>query len=78
MERECYEKVYYMCEQFKGTPEQIKKYGLERKKASNGLIRFFKGKKRVPVGSWLVHKKFTDKVEVVDEYGFKLRFHRMT
>lgn len=75
MEQECYEKVYYMAEQFKGTPEQMKKYGIERKKASNGLLRFFMNKSRVPVGSWIVWKKFTNKYEIVDEYGFKLRFH---
>lgn len=74
MERVYFEKTYYKAEQFNGEPELIKKYGLERRKASNGLIRFFLGRRRVPVGSWLVHKEFTDKVEVVDNYGFKLRF----
>lgn len=75
MEYECFEKVYYKAEKFEGTPEQMEKYGIKRKKTSNGLLRFFMDKRRVPVGGWIVWKKFTHKYEIVDEYGFKLRFH---
>lgn len=76
MEITCYEKIFYQAEQFEGKPQQIKKYGLKRQKASNGLIRFFLGRRRVPVGAWIVHKRFDDKLEIVDDYGFNLRFSR--
>lgn len=74
MERTYYEKIYYTAEQFKGERALMEKYGIKKKKSSNGLLRFFLGSRRVPVGSWIVRKKYTDKIEIVDNYGFKLRF----
>lgn len=76
MEISCYQKIFYTAEQFNGEAELVTKYNLKRKKAKDGTIRFYLGKRRVHLGGWLVHKKFSDKIEPVDNYAFKLMFMR--
>lgn len=70
--------VPYSADRFEGQEELVKKYNLTTKKTKNGLAFYLNGD-RVPLGSWIVRRRFTDnsELEIVDNYAFKLGFRKI-
>ena len=68
----------YEADRFEGQKELAKKYNLTTKKDQNG-IGFYLNGERVPLGSWIVTRKFVDKSEpeVFDDYAFRLAFRKL-
>lgn len=68
----------YEADRFEGQKELVKKYNLTTKKDQNG-IGFYLNGERVPLGSWIVTRKFIEKSkpEVLDDYAFRLAFRKL-
>lgn len=68
----------YEADRFEGQKELVKKYNLTTKKDQNG-IGFYLNGERVPLGSWIVTRKFIEKSkpEVFDDYAFRLAFRKL-
>lgn len=68
----------YEADRFEGQEELVKKYNLTTKKDQNG-IGFYLNGERVPLGSWIVTRRFVDKSEpeVFDDYAFRLAFRKL-
>ena len=68
----------YEADRFEGQEELVKKYNLTTKKDQN-RIGFYLNGERVPLGSWIVTRRFVDKSEpeVFDDYTFRLAFRKL-
>lgn len=68
----------YEADRFEGQKELIDKYNLIKKKDKNG-ISFYLNDERVPLGYWIVTRKFIEKSqpEVLDDYAFRLAFRKL-
>lgn len=68
----------YEAERFNGQEELIRKYNLTTKRDKNG-VSFYLNDERVPLGSWIVTRKFIDKSEpeILDDYAFRLGFRKI-
>ncbi|MCZ3746542.1 hypothetical protein L2520_03775 [Limosilactobacillus vaginalis] len=67
---------HVLAEQFKGSFEQITKYGLKSTKAKDEYRYYLKGK-RIRLGDWIVRQEHTNKFQVVDNYMFKTLYRRV-